>query len=94
MNEVAAVIPAKWRDVGIQLGLASGTLDSIQHENSGKPQENQRSFEYVFYIWKQRVTRPYIWKTIVDVLRTPSVGENRLADELQAKYINGGTVIV
>ena len=86
MNDVASVIPAKWRDVGIQLGLASGTLDSIQSENAGKPDMNLRSFENVFYIWKQRATHPYTWETIFDALRAASVGENHLVEELEAKY--------
>ena len=37
MNDIASKIPAKWRSVGIQLGLPSTTLDSIQQENAGKP---------------------------------------------------------
>ena len=87
MDDVASAIPAKWRAVGIQLELTSGTLDSIQHENAGKPQSDLHSFEAVFCIWKQLAKNPYTWKTIVDALNAPSVGENRLAEELEAKYI-------
>ena len=82
MSDVASVIPAKWRGVGIQLVLPQGILDSIQHKYAGKPEENNLSFEMVFYTWKNQAQRPFTWETIVDVLKVPAVGENRLADEL------------
>lgn len=93
MNDVAATIPAKWRTVGIQLGLPQGTLDSIQDENAGKPQANLHSFENVFNMWKiQPDKMPVTWKTIVDALKAPSVGENNLADKLEAKYVYAGAL--
>ena len=87
MNDVASVIPAKWRAVGIQLGLSADTLDSIQRDNAGKPQACLESFEQVLSIWKTHDPKPYTWSTIVDVLRTPAVGQSALAEELCAKYL-------
>ena len=89
MNEIASVIPAKWRDVGIQLGVSPGTLDGIQSQNAGKPPISalQHSFERVFVEWKQLAQCPYTWKTIIDVLTTPAVAENELAIILAAKYL-------
>ena len=40
MNDVAAVIPAKWRLVGVQLKLPNGTLDEIQAQNAGRPDDS------------------------------------------------------
>ena len=86
MNDVAAVIPAKWRLVGVQLELSTGTLDSIQTENAGKPNGCIHSFEQVFTEWKRLGTRPHTWETIIDALRTQAVGEIALADEVLNKH--------
>ena len=87
MNDVASNIPAKWRSVGIQLGVSSTTLDSIQSNNAGKPQACLDSFEQVFSTWEKQGHNPYTWNVIIDVLRTPAVGEVALADELDAKHL-------
>ena len=54
MNDIAAVIPAKWRDVGIQLQLPTGILDSIQSQTSKEPNSHLKSFENVFIEWSER----------------------------------------
>ena len=90
MNDVASIVSAKWRAIGIQLELPSGTLDSIQQEHARKPQADQHSFETMLNIWKQLAKTPYTWKTIIDALKAPSVGENQLGDDLEAKYIRTG----
>ena len=87
MNDIASIIPAKWRSVGIQLGLSSGTLDSIQSNNAGKPQACLDSFEQVLSTWEKQGPGPYNWNVIIDVLRTPVVGEVALADELDAQNL-------
>ena len=85
-NDVVSKIPAKWRAVGVQLGLSSDTLDSVQRDNGWKPHTSQDSFERVFSIWKQQGPSPCTWETIVDTLRTPSVGEVALAEEICANH--------
>ena len=86
MNKIASAIPAKWRAVGIQLGLSTGTLDGIQSENGSKPNSCLQSFEKVFTEWKQQNAKPYTWDTIIGVLRTPSVDEIALAEALCTKH--------
>ena len=49
MNDITAEIPAKWRDVGIQLDLSNSVLDGIQSQNSNS---SQRSFEQMFNEWR------------------------------------------
>ena len=88
INEIASAIPAKWRDVGIQLGLSTGTLDGIQSENGSKPDSCKASFEKVFTEWKQQHLKPYTWDTIIGILRTKSVGEIALAEDLCTKHKN------
>eukprot|EP00731_Ephydatia_muelleri_P038873 Em0959g1a len=85
MNDVAAVIPAKWRLVGVQLKLPNGTLDEIQAQNTGRPDECILSFEQVFATWRSLGTSLYTWKTVINALRSPAVGEVTLANELNAK---------
>ena len=86
MNNVAAVIPAKWRVVGIQLGLSSGTLDSIQSQNAGRPGSNMQAFGQVFVEWQRQGHRPYTWEVIIAALKTLAVGEVALANDLEVKF--------
>ena len=87
MNDVAAAIPAKWRQVGVQLKLPSEVLDEIQDQNASKTDMCKLSFEQVFKKWKGSGTSPYTWETMVNVLRSPAVGEVDLAGELSSKYV-------
>ena len=87
MNDIAAVIPAKWRDVGIQLDISTGILDSIQSQNSREPNPCLKSFEQLFVEWsKQDSESTYTWTHIIAILRKPAIGENDLADRLTSKY--------
>ena len=86
MNYVASVILAKWRSVGVQLKLPSGTLDSIQAQNAGRPDGCMLSFEQVFTEWERQKTTPHTWDTIINALRAPAVGEHELADRMFSKY--------
>ena len=86
MNEVAAVIHAKWRLVGVQLKLPNRTLDEIQAQNAGRPDQCILSFEQVFAKWRSLGTSSYTWKTMINALRSPAVGEVTLANELSDKY--------
>ena len=83
MNEIGAVIPAKWRAVGVQLGIASDVLDGIQYQNAGNAE-----FEQVFIKWREQGSKtPYTWTHIIDILRRPAVGKNELADTLATKFL-------
>ena len=86
MNDVAAVIPAKWKLVGVQLKLPNGKLDEIQAQNAGSPDQCILSFEGVFTKWKRLGTSPYTWETIINALSSQSVGEVALANEIKANY--------
>ena len=82
MNDVATHIPAKWKSIGVQLMLPSGTLDSIQAQNAGKPDNCILSFEQVFIQWERQKASSHTWETIINALRAPAVGECKLADGL------------
>ena len=87
MNDVAAAIPAKWRQVGVQLKLPSEVLDGIQDQNAGKTDMCKLSYEQVFSKWAGLGTSPHTWETMVNVLGSPAVGEVYLAGQLSSKYV-------
>jgi len=84
MNEVAAKIPGKWQDVGLQLGIDKGILDGIVIISPGN---NNHIYANVFTRWKNQklATHPYTWSTVVHVLESAAVGENHLAGEIKNK---------
>ena len=95
MNEVAAKIPGKWSDVGLELGLDQGVLDGIA-TSSG---DTNRCYREVFTRWRNQnsttqwstlnsTTHPYTWLTIVHALQAPAVGEERLANEIKTELMN------
>ena len=81
MNEVAAKIPGKWRDVGLQLGVDHEVLERIATINLG---DTNLCYSNVFTRWKTQnsAMHPYTWSTIVQALKAPAVGEERLADKI------------
>ena len=81
MNEVAAKIPGKWRDVGLQLGVDHEVLEGIATINLG---DTNLCYSNVFTRWKTQnsAIHPYTWSTIVQALKAPAVGEERLADKI------------
>ena len=84
MKEVAANIPNKWRDVGLQLGLDQGVLEGIA---SISPGDTNLYYINVFSRWKNQnsTTHPHTWSTIVQALESPAVGERRLADMIMSE---------
>ena len=84
MNKIAAKIPSKWRDVGLQLGLDKGVLDGIAVISPG---DNNHCFTNVFTRWKNQnsATHPYTWSTVLKALQTAAVGESRLSEEIKKK---------
>ena len=86
MNAVAAKIPAKWRFVGIQLGVPVEALDDIQLQVAGKPNCNIGAFELLLGKWKSLHPHKYTWSTIINALEAPSVGAIDVAAELRTVY--------
>ena len=85
-NEIVSKIPAKWKTVGIQLGLTARKLDQISIEESN---DCQNCFRRVFTEWKgQNCERS--WSVLLRVLQTAAVDEGRLAEEIRQKLQNNG----
>ena len=82
LNEIAAKIPSKWRDMGQQLGLDHEVLERIALIS---PRDTNLCYSNVFTIWKNQnsTEHPYTWLTVVRALKTPAVGEVRLAAKIK-----------
>ena len=81
-NQVAAVIPDKWKKVAVQLELSRGDIRAIQKDED----DSSDRFMAVMDHWKQSLSKPFTWATLVSALRSPYVNETRLADELNRKF--------
>ena len=81
MEKVAAVIPSKYEMVGLQLGLTLAQLQAIrpQHQSLG---DYHRAFGEIFNEWRRQGSPPYTWGTLTGVLRSASVGEVLLSEQL------------
>ena len=82
MNEVASKVPAKWKQISIQLGLTPSDQECFM---ASSPSDPIQCFTSVFRVWKSRATRLYTWSTVIEALEAPAVGEMRLAHELRTK---------
>ena len=80
LNQVSAEASDKWELIGIQLNIDDHKLENIKANTTGVYQRHRQ----VFRLWKNQITAPYTWSTIIDVLRSKVVGEAHLADELEA----------
>ena len=82
MNDVAAEIPALWRDIGIQLGLSTYVLDGIQ---TAGVNNLTAAYERVFALWS---CPPALrtWDMVIMALQSSAVGQHCLAHRLQQKY--------
>ena len=87
MDEVAAKTSAKWRLIGIQLGVHVASLDGIQAQLAGQPDSCIHAFEQMLSKWKSLSPHRYTWATIIDALEAPSVGAVDVAAELRTKYL-------
>ena len=70
----------KWHNIGIQLGLHESDLKSIE---SNYPRQNDRLREMICK-WLQN--KAATWEKMVTALKSRTVGEAYLAEQLEAKY--------
>eukprot|EP00731_Ephydatia_muelleri_P027180 Em0019g53a len=85
MSNVAAAIPEKWKQFGVQLKIPPSTLEDIMFQNEGEGEgEGILSFEQVFKEWERQKTSPYTWETVINVLRTPGIAEYEMAARMLA----------
>ena len=88
---MAAVIPDKWRKVGLALGLTQAQLNAIDYQHRGEP---IGMFTEVFNMWQQLATpdnNPVKWSTLVRVFKSRTVGEETLAESIKSKFIDNNS---
>ena len=78
LEELLDVSPL-WYLLGVQLKVRTSTLDSIQAQFP----DSKRQLLEMLKTW---LTTNRSWKTLVDALRSRSVGASQLADDLETKY--------
>ena len=75
-------ISHKWYDLGLQLELEEGTLENIKSDN---PESAQHCLREMLSTWLKNERRP-TWQTLCAALRSRTVGAEKLASDLEAKY--------
>ena len=81
MNHVAAKILPKWHELGIALDLAHNDLECL------RALDPHQRFSSIFTKWKEQMTKPYTWLTVIDALNTPTVGAINLARDITSKFL-------
>lgn len=72
----------KWYDIGLQLRMSVGILDAIKEQYD----DPSHCLRETLKTWLKTCPSPPTWKNIVDTLRRSTVGEVRLAADLEQKY--------
>ena len=81
MNIVAAKTPNKWMEFGLQLGIDTNQLNAFERQRGGV---TNSIYADIFSAWEKRQgDMPFTWSTVIGVLKSPSVGENALAQTVQ-----------
>ena len=82
MYEDLIDISHHWYDLGLQLELEEGTLENIKLDN---PESAQHCLREMLSTWLKNERRP-LWQTLCAALRSRTVGAEKLASDLEAKY--------
>ena len=71
----------KWYDIGLALKVPVTTLDSI----GGQFNNYSDKLREALKVWLKTATKP-TWQDVVDILKSPVVGEPKLASDIKAKH--------
>ena len=86
MDTVATEIPAKWKRVGVAVGMSQSQIDAVDSHRRGQCFD---CFSDVFKHWQDTSTpeQPANWASLVTVLRSRIVGEEALAERIQETFM-------
>ena len=73
LEQVASRAKDMWHMIGIQLDIEDHVLNTFEDANPLK------SYLKVFREWKSKGAPPFTWATILDALRSRTVGANDVA---------------
>ena len=71
----------KWYNIGVQLEVPTFQLKIIEKKTNDSMDQLRDTLD----CWMSNDLSPS-WKHLVDALKAPSVGENRIAREIEEKY--------
>ena len=71
---------AKWYNVGLELDIDPGTLDTIKRDNDNSDDR----FRAMLMTWLKMVEPKPTWEALAEALRSPTVGCGHLADLIQS----------
>ena len=73
----------RWYQIGVQLDVPTHSLKNIQQQHH----DPVDCLTELLDKWMKSATDPPpSWRALIDALRAPTVGEKRLAEELEEKY--------
>ena len=78
-------VRAKWRNIGIELDIDSGTLDSI---DSSYHYDHNECLTRMLEHWLKQIEQvsPPSWDVLADTLESSPIGERQLAEQIRQKY--------
>ena len=83
-------VRANWYHIGMQLEVSVGTLKAIKEQYLNNPSDCLRE---TLTTWLKSSTPHPTWSKVMDALRSSTVGESRLAADLEQKYCSPRPVL-
>ena len=77
LRRIASKAMDKWELIGLELDIEQHQLNTITDPDPMK------CYSEVFSLWQKQADCPFTWGTIIEVLRSPVVRENALAQEIE-----------
>ena len=71
----------KWYNIGVQLDVPTFQLKNIERKSSDSIDQLRDTLDY----WMNNDPSPS-WRHLINALKSPSVGEKRLAEEIKKEY--------
>lgn len=82
LKELSTAVSSMWEDVGLCLGLSTGSLDTIKKDN---PSDSKSCFREVIKLWFKRVDPPPSWAAIIEAVDV--LGHEMLAKNLRDRFL-------
>ena len=84
MSQVVSKIPGKWKWFGIELEIPEAEYNFDGFPNS----DNKECFMRVLTSWRKCAQPRYTWETVLDVLQSDILNEQRLAMEVRSALMS------
>ena len=78
-------VQARWYHIGVELRLPEGTLSAIRTQFS----DLTDCLTEMCTKWLKRIDPPPTWDALANVVESPTVGEEHLAQQLRKTYCQG-----